>query len=339
MVGLPPEIQNLTSLTALSIGNNMMTSLPRELILLTKLKDLHVESAQLISPSPVIQTKGTNATLDYLRTVERASISGTLDLTHVGLEAFPPDVGVLSNLTKLKLPDNHLGALSSDIQGLASITFLDVSRNKIVTIAEEICNLTALTHLNLDRNLINVLPFEISACTRLRELITSNNPMVGPPAKVMAKPVPFILEYQRRFTEAKDTDALYLDEMDLDACPAEPNKLTNITHLSLVGNNIDNVDPYLLKGSTLTSLDLSNNPWSELQECLIGSMHRLRVVSVDNVKMQQIPAWMTSLNNVEELTFRDNQLAKLAPELAKLKHLQSLDCGGKPASRISSSAL
>jgi Leucine-rich repeat (LRR) protein len=48
---------DLTGLTALSISNNHMTFLPPELSGLSHLKDLHVESPYLKSPSPQIAGK------------------------------------------------------------------------------------------------------------------------------------------------------------------------------------------------------------------------------------------------------------------------------------------
>eukprot|EP00961_Rhodomonas_salina_P197515 2665377-Rhodomonas_salina.3 len=54
----------------------------------------------------VPSTDGARCCQEYLRTVSRAVQSGVLDLSGIGLEAFPPDVGVLSALTRLKMTDN-----------------------------------------------------------------------------------------------------------------------------------------------------------------------------------------------------------------------------------------
>ncbi|KAJ1485816.1 hypothetical protein T484DRAFT_1792182, partial [Baffinella frigidus] len=44
--------------------------------------------------------------------------------------------------------------------------------------------------------------------------------------------------------------------------------------------------------------------------------------------MKQIPGWFTSLLSVEKLSFRNNRLVKVTPDLAKLKSVTALDAGG-----------
>ena len=217
LVTLPPEIQQLTSLTALSISGNNMTFLPPELSALSHLKDLHVESPVLKSPSPTIAAKGAKAILEYLRTVAKAISTKTLDLSGIGLEAFPPDVGILSNLTRLKVSDNNMQALSDDIKGMVSLTHLDARHNRIANISTEIGKLTALTELLLDKNQLGELPASLAYCSRLCQLTLENNPLNSPPPKIIAKGILRILEYQRRYQVAAAKDDLLdlSDSVDL----------------------------------------------------------------------------------------------------------------------------
>jgi Leucine-rich repeat (LRR) protein len=184
---LPTEIETLTSLTALSMSGNMLQTLPMQLLNLTGLKELHTESAMLKSPPPSIAAKGTKAVMDYLKLINKAHSVGFLDLSSIGLEHFPPDVGCISTLTKLRLTDNSISLLSDDIKEMRSLTDLDVSNNKISEITAAISNLTSLTILNLEKNQLQELPCEICFCSRLLELNTFANPLTAPPKKVLSK--------------------------------------------------------------------------------------------------------------------------------------------------------
>ena len=187
LVTLPDEMEALTSLTALSISGNMMLTLPMQLLALTNLKELHVESTALKSPPPSVATKGVKPILEYLRWIVKAQLVGQLDLSGIGLEHFPPDVGTITSLTKLRLADNSIAALSDDMRLLGCMTDLDVSNNKLSHISSEIRNLTALTALNLEKNQLQEIPCEMCFCSRLVELKVNSNPLASPPPKILSK--------------------------------------------------------------------------------------------------------------------------------------------------------
>ena len=131
LTSLPTEIETLTSLTALSMSGNMLQTLPMQLLVLTGLKELHTESTMLKSPPPSIASKGTKGVMEYLKLISKAQSVGNLDFSSIGLEHFPPDVGSISTLTKLRLTDNGIFILSDDIQDMRALTDLDVSCNKL----------------------------------------------------------------------------------------------------------------------------------------------------------------------------------------------------------------
>ena len=339
LTSLPPQIQQLTNLTALSISNNHMACLAPELSALTHLKDLHVESPFLKSPSPTIAVKGAKAILEYLRTVAKAYQTGTLDLGGIHLEAFPPDVGTLSALTRLKVSDNAMTELSDDIKDMVSLTHLDARRNKLEKISPEIRQLTALTELLLDKNQLTELPPSIAHCSRLRQLSLDDNPLISPPPKVIAKGIMRILEYQRRFEVAHvNGDLLDLNDLDLDEVPVEATKMENIHSLSLVGNNLEKL---LIKGADLlpqmtglTMLNISNNPCGDV---IPDTVQRCRSVSnliVANIGLKAVPAWIGILDSVKHLSLRGNKLTKLPNEMAKMHSLTSLDVGGNQMKEI-----
>jgi len=332
LVTLPPEIQQLTSLTALSISGNNMTFLPPELSALSHLKDLHVESPVLKSPSPTIAAKGAKAILEYLRTVAKAISTKTLDLSGIGLEAFPPDVGILSNLTRLKVSDNNMQALSDDIKGMVSLTHLDARHNRIANISTEIGKLTALTELLLDKNQLGELPASLAYCSRLCQLTLENNPLNSPPPKIIAKGILRILEYQRRYqvAAAKD-DLLDLSDLDLDELPVEAAKMASIKTLSLRGNNLEKLT---IKGAdmlplmtNLTSLNISANPWGEALPENVQHIETIATLLIENVGLKSIPAWLGSMGMLKHLSVRGNKLNKLPNEIGKMLSLATLDVG------------
>jgi len=108
----------------------------------------------------------------------------SLDLGSNQLMALPLEIGLLTQLTSLKLWNNQLTALPPEIGQLTQLTSLDLRENKLTTLPKEIGQLTQLTSLNLNNNQLTALPPEIGRLTRLTELNLRGNKLTILPKEI-----------------------------------------------------------------------------------------------------------------------------------------------------------
>lgn len=145
---LPPEIGQLTRLTALFLSGNQLTALPSEI---GQFNELTI-----------------------------------LDISNNQLTALPPEIIRLTQLTELDLSLNKLMALPPEIGQLSRLTALDLSGNKLMALPPEIGRLTRLTRLNLSSNQLTALPPEIARLTQLEQLfLHDNDPALGLPPEIL----------------------------------------------------------------------------------------------------------------------------------------------------------
>ena len=144
---IPPELGNLTDVTALSLGGNELSgAVPPVLANLTNLTSLSLSTNGLSGTIPPELGNLTNLTSLSLSTNE---LSGPI----------PPELANLTNLTSLYLSGNGLsGSIPPELGSLTDLTALYLSDNGLSgTIPPELANLTNLTSLYLGGN-------ELSGC-------------------------------------------------------------------------------------------------------------------------------------------------------------------------------
>ena len=163
---LPSEISVMSSLTSLTIDNNRLRSLPRQICRL-----------------PLLQR-----------------LSATCNM----LEEFPNHLGELRSLRTLLLQDNDISLIPRSIVQAAALETIDLSRNQIEEFTEGLPSMTSLTCLKVAGNGISVLPFEFGQFTQLRELDVDGNPIWSPPADIMRQPRSVWFAYLDRLTRSQE---------------------------------------------------------------------------------------------------------------------------------------
>jgi internalin A len=146
---LPPELFQLTDLTALDLSCNQIAVLPPHI---AKLKNL-----------------------------EQLNLCGNK------FTVLPPELFQLAQLTVLALSDLQLTSLPPDIAKLKNLVVLYLHQNKLTALQPELFQLTNLRELVLWNNQITVLPQEICQLAELTALSLSGNPVVSPPPEVVEK--------------------------------------------------------------------------------------------------------------------------------------------------------
>ena len=134
---LPRTVANLTNLTKLSLAHNkikhmtewllprlplralnacdnLIQELPYSLLKFTKMTALNVDMNPFTDPPREVVVAGQKQIFRYLKMLQEASSSNTLDLTHLGLLKFPVMHCEMTTLTALKLDYNLLEALPKD---------------------------------------------------------------------------------------------------------------------------------------------------------------------------------------------------------------------------------
>jgi internalin A len=226
---IPTEIIQLTSLVTLNINSNKLNSLPVEIIQLINLKKLCLSYNQLRRIPPEIFH------LTNLR---------WLGLSHNQLEVIPSKIAKLINLKELYLKSNKLESLPPEIGELQKLFSLDFKENNLTEIPSEIGKLSDLTTLHLNGNQISCIPPEIGQINILRELDLSSNQLKNLPPEI---------------GQITTLVTLNLSKNKLRSIPSEIGQLTNLMLLNLRSNQLVNLPPEIGKLTRLSVIEFADN--------------------------------------------------------------------------------
>jgi GTPase SAR1 family protein len=109
-----------------------------------------------------------------------------LDMRKNNFSSFPTIVCSCKNLEKLDLGDNQIPSIAPEIGKLTSLRELYFNNNLLTALPVEIGRLFNLKTLMLQHNNIHKLPLIMANLTKLHTLELSGNPLVEPPAEVLA---------------------------------------------------------------------------------------------------------------------------------------------------------
>ena len=302
---IPPELGDLSSLTALDLDFNQLTGpIPLGLGRLSNLTELSLSSNELTGPIP--------AELGNLSNLK------SLDLDFNQMTGpIPPELGNLSNLTELSLSSNELtGPIPAELGNLSNLKSLDLDFNQMTgPIPPELGNLSNLTELSLSRNeLTGPIPTELGNLSSLRDLDLSSNDLTGSvPAELSD------------LSSLRDLD---LSSNDLTgSIPDELGDLSSLRDLNLSSNDLTGSIPDELSDlSRLSSLNLSSNQLTGPIPGWLGHLSRLWQLKLASNQLRgSIPAELGDLSSLRDLDLSNNDLTGSIPaELSDLSRLSSL---------------
>ena len=213
--------------------------------------------------------------------------------------SIPPELGQLSNLTRLDISKNNLsGSIPAELGQLHKLEQLRLYRNKLLgSIPAELGQLQNLKEFDLDGNqLTGSIPAELGQLHKLEILELGSNP--GQKSNQLTGSI-----------------------------PTELGKLGNLVHLGLRNNQLTGTIPAELgQLHNLEHLGLGSNELTGSIPSGLDKLQNLKDLSLDRNQLTgEIPSWVVQLYNLEELGLSDNLLSgEIPPELSLLTKLKWL---------------
>ena len=268
---------------------------------------------------------------DANQTLVDALIEAGVDTNNDGeisqeeLAAFDGDEG------SLDLSNRNLSNIDL-LKGLSDkITELDLSGNKITEIPEGFFdNMTNLEYVDLNSNHIKALPENAFKNTKKLKWINirANN----------------LTEIKKDTLSGLDK-LVYLELDNNSITSVEAGALdgdTSLKQLSISGNELNALPDHLLDdaGDTIDFIELSNNEFVKLPNCINAATKKLRKISAFNNALEDISNIdFTKMSNLEEVNFYKNYIAQVPDgTFAKNKKLYSVDFHDNQISNITEKA-
>ncbi|MBD1996457.1 leucine-rich repeat domain-containing protein [Leptolyngbya sp. FACHB-541] len=305
---LPEAIASLTLLRSLDLSNNQSMELPEAIASLTQLQSLNLFHNQLTELPEAI------ASLTQLQ---------SLDLSNNQLMELPEAIAALTQLQELNLSRNQLTELPEAISSLTQLQELNLSGNQLTELPEAISSLTQLQKLYLQRNQLVQLPEILDNFSQLQELLIFGNKLSCLPDSIVKLNNLQVLRMgENPFGRSLDNlqwklmirlQEVQIDDIGLEIMPSWLNDLpalrmlfvdaNQLTELLIPPDKFSNLETLSLGGSFLQG----GNPLEELPE-EIGSLNKLKNLSVGYCQLTDLPASVAQLKHLEELDLRINPL-------------------------------
>lgn len=299
---VPPEVYELSDLTALDLSNNKLREFPTGLTRLYQLKRLSLGSNQISSIPDEIERMQELTWLDFTHTnvswvspnIAKLQNLASLGASDCRMTEFPLTFCQIPNLRKLGMFNNMITSLPQQIGLLRGLTKLDLSGNALTKLPKEIGLLTELAWLNLSRNQLVELPEEFGRLTKLKELGLAFNKL---------KKLP---------------DLSGLVELDL---------------LPVYNNELEEIGEWICSMPALTKLDLSFNKLASLPEGIFRNA-ALTFINVRNNELRSVPPYDPANPSARSPTLDSidlrNNLIETIPISLMSPYIREFRCSNNP---------
>lgn len=231
-----------------------------------------------------------------------------LNLTKMKFPELPEEIGLLSELTELKLHFCGLSDLPDSFSQLTKIQACGLEGNKFKVLPRAVCSWQHLKHLSLDQLPLQSLPPEIKQLIGLESLYIRGCKIKQLPSEI---------------GELPRLERLTLINLPLKALPDSIGALTNFKKLDVSDcAALTKLPPSLWDLPNLEVLHLTL-PLKTIP-LQIKQLQKLRTLTIDNPELSQVPAEIGQLASLESLTLKNLTVQELPKELGNLQSLQSL---------------
>jgi internalin A len=281
-----------------------------------------------------------------------------LDLSGLGLEELPPEIGKCTQLETLvlgkvekgewvdgkltpKLITNHLSALPEELRSLVNLRSIDLSGNPFGKIPELLLEIKQLESLNLNSISLKEIPKEIGQLSNLTELNFRYNQIIQIP-EVLGQLSNLtvlhlfnnqIAQIPQALAQLSNLTELYLSSNQITQIPKALAQLSNLTVLHLWHNQITQIPEALAQLSNLTELVLWHNQITQIPEAL-AQLSNLTELVLSHNQITQIPEALGQLSNLTELVLNHNQITQIPEALGQLSNLTELNLSHNQITQI-----
>jgi leucine-rich repeat protein SHOC2 len=353
-------IGDLKNLEILDISRNNLRRLPYGLGFCTALKQLIIDSDDLvvIPCDDILRTCGQDATIltRYLRQFHEACISHKLELNGFIINMVPKEVFELTSLTELHMSGNSIKLVGAELEELQCLKFADLSYNRIKHLPVTIGKLHKLEVLDVQNNSLEHLPPVMCTMSNLRLIHIVGNKSLSVPREVQNAGTPtlklFLKGIYTGTNEAvvdwaelsklkvcklravpevlftmKFIANLNLDDNGIHRLPPEMGSLKVLMRLSARHNLIEKLPSEIKKCKKLEKLYLDHNRLPHLPVCLFTHLP-LNVLAITHNRLDSscIPEDLPnkSASRLQALTLDYNNLGKLSGSIQLFLQLKTL---------------
>ncbi|MEG5162985.1 leucine-rich repeat domain-containing protein [Microcoleus sp. AT3-A2] len=258
-----------------------------------------------------------------------------LDLSGLGLEELPPEIGKCTQLESLVLGKvnrwrvgadgkwtplpitNQLTSLPDELRSLANLRSINLSSNPFGKMPELLLEMKQLESLNLTGIGLTEIPEAIGKLSNLIKLNLSHNQIAQ---------IPDAIEQLSNLTELSlwNNQIAQIPDALEKLCKALA-KLSNLTHLDIRDNQIVQIPDALVQLSQLRELNLNGNQITQIPAEALVQLPNVTHLHLSSNQITQIPdalaklcKILVQLPNIEHLDLSDNQIAQIPDALEKL---------------------
>ncbi|WP_445247507.1 leucine-rich repeat domain-containing protein [Microcoleus sp. OTE_8_concoct_300] len=228
-----------------------------------------------------------------------------LDLSGLGLEELPPEIGKCTQLETLVLGKVEKREWVDGKMTPKLIT------NQLIGLPEELRSLVNLRSIDLSGNPFGKMPELLLEMKQLESLTLVS---IG------------LTEIPDAITQLSNLKLLNLLSNQITLIPDVIGQLSNLTLLALGGNQITLIPDVIGQLSNLTWLGLGDNQITVIPDA-IRQLSNLTVLWLGQNQITVIPDMIEQLSNLTELDLRKNQITFIPEAIAQLSNLTRLVLG------------
>ena len=397
----PLGLDLLLSLVDLDLSFNNIFTIPLEIKKLKELRRLVLDSNPLHAWPPALRSFLKLELLSMqkcrLREIPSTYLHTFTSLTSLRLDlnlfnAFPTVYNSRLRALSLNAIDIAPANLVCMLEHSVRLRMLSLSRCKLRHLPSEISYASSLVDLSIDENDISILPYGFGMCVSMYRLQASENQIKFPPMHLLQKDnIKSGLVLLRAFDDAVFSKNLVLDCIPLEFIPMETSKLhtltsisacecgllyfgdclealTNLSSIFLNTNMIRRLPWYIKDMTSLTKLEMFNNPlefppgeyvtsntvadvrefvascFSASQEGFISLSYKgfdwvpsyvfycdsITCLDLSHNFLDTIPTTFTAFTSLQILNLSYNKLSFINPMLALISTLNVINITGNP---------
>ena len=297
---LPKEIGNLKKLKLFYSSNNKFSQkLPTEFYKLKNLKNIEIQGSNL----EIISNE-----LNNLANLE------SLKLYFNKVKILPKNIAKLTNLKKLYLNNNKINKLPQDI-GKLKISKLTLDNNSLKTLPNSIVNLKNLDTLILEENYITKLPKKMGKLKKLKYLNLELNNLTKLPNSISKLENLELLNISRNEITELPTNfgnLSSLKRLDAEFChlkklPKSFGNLKNLEKLYITNNNLLELSKNFGALKKLETLYLHNRDYYDFvynRNFVKDSTIKLKIL---NNNITKLPTSFSELENIKDIRLSLNK--------------------------------